>query len=164
MDAVKFEDFNALVSMEYDEQASAFCGHDYWQVTEAFRYYFDDASLNTYVEVPVGYLSDGASVPRIFWGLLPAWGAYGQAAVLHDYLCEHLTQIKNGQTVTITRKQADDAFKDACVALDVPRWKRNIMFIAIAVYVYVKNITGVEIDAKKAEYLAQNPNATATLP
>jgi hypothetical protein len=162
--AVPFEDFNALMSIEYDEAASNFCSHDYWRVTQAFRYYFDDPTLQTYVEVPVNYMSDGASVPRPFWDLLPPQGSYGQAAVLHDYLCEHLTQVKNGQTVTITRKQADVAFKDAMVALGVPRWKRNVMFIAVAVYAWVCNIKGVEIDSKKAAYLAEFPTATATLP
>lgn len=162
--AVPFEDFNAEVSLEYDEAASNYCSHDYWRTAVAFRYYFDDPSLETYVEVPANYLTDGASVPRPFWDLLPPQGAYGQAAVLHDYLCEHLTQVKNGQTVTITRKQADDAFKDACVALGVPRWKRNVMFIFVAAYAWVLNIKGVEIDAKKAAYLAAYPDATATLP
>lgn len=162
--AVPFEDFNAEVSLEYDEAASNYCSRDYWRTTVPFRYYFNDHTLQTYVEVPANYLTDGASVPRIFWNLLPPQGAYGQAAVLHDWLCEHLTIMKNGQPTSITRKEADVAFKDACIALGVPRWKRNVMFIAVAVYSWVFNIKGVEINSKKAAYLAEYPNATATLP
>jgi hypothetical protein len=161
---VAFEDFSALLSMDYDEEASNFCHHDYWQVTQAFRYYFGDKTEATYVDVPVGYLSDGASVPRFLWWLLPPQGDYGQAAVLHDYLCEHLTQTKNGQTVAITRVQADDALRNAMRDLGVPSWKRNVMFIAVAVYVKVCRIKGVDIDSKKAAYLAEYGSATATLP
>lgn len=150
-----FEDFDAIMSMTYDEAASNYCHHDYWQVTKGFRYYFNDPTKATYVDVPAGYLSDGASVPRIFWWVLPPQGDYGQAAVLHDYLCEHLTQIKDGQTVAITRVQADNALKNAMKALGVPPWKRNLMFIAVAVYVKVCRIQGVVINPRKAAYLTQ---------
>lgn len=158
-----FEDFDATMAMAYDEAASNFCHHDYWAVTEGFRYYFDDASKTTYVDVPVGYLSDGASVPRLFWWLLPPQGDYGQAAVLHDYLCEHLTQVKHGVTVPITRVQADDALRDAMVALGVPRWKRNVMFIAVAVYAKVLRISQPDIDKNKAAYLKESTLAAAVL-
>lgn len=162
--AVPFEDFNTDIALVYDEQASEFCGHDYWRTTQAFRYYFEDQTLETYVEVPANYLTDGASVPRLFWSLLPPLGAYGQAAVLHDYLCENLTVVRNGAPGVITRVQADNAFKNAMKALDVPRWKRNVMFIVVAIYVKVKGIKGVEIDSRKATYVAAHPDAIAVLP
>lgn len=38
------------------------------------------------VIVPAGFISDGASVPRIFWSLFPPVGRYFAAAVVHDYL------------------------------------------------------------------------------
>ena len=155
--AIAFADFDAEVSLEYDNAASIALNSDYWRVTQAFRYYFDDPSENTYVEIPVGYLTDGASVPRFFWDLLPPLGSYGQAAVLHDFLCENLYQIKNGEKTPITRTQADDALKDAMVALDVPRWKRNVIFIAVAVYVKLADIKGVDIAAGKAAYMAAHP-------
>jgi hypothetical protein len=30
-----------------------------------------------WLNVPAGYLTDGDSVPRVFWSLIPPWGAYG---------------------------------------------------------------------------------------
>jgi hypothetical protein len=163
MSAVQFENFDTEVGVAYDEKASVYCDHDYWRTLAAFRYYFDEAKT-TYVEIPANYLTDGASVPRPFWSLIPPMGAYGQAAILHDYLCEHLTVIKNGQVSPITRIEADDTFKDAMKVLQVPRWKRNVMFIVVAVYVKIKGIKGVDIDSKKAAYLAAFPNGDATLP
>jgi hypothetical protein len=38
------------------------------------------------VTVPRGFVTDFASVPRLFWSLVPPDGAYAHAAVVHDYL------------------------------------------------------------------------------
>jgi hypothetical protein len=38
------------------------------------------------VDVPVGFVTDFASIPRVFWSLLPTDGEYAYAAVIHDYL------------------------------------------------------------------------------
>ena len=44
------------------------------------------------IVIPKGFQTDLASVPRIFWVILPPFGAYEAAAVLHDYLCTLLKQ------------------------------------------------------------------------
>jgi hypothetical protein len=38
------------------------------------------------VEVPKGFVTDFASIPRVFWSILPADGDYTYPAILHDYL------------------------------------------------------------------------------
>jgi uncharacterized protein DUF1353 len=38
------------------------------------------------VSVPVGFVTDLTSVPRVFWSLLPRTGRYAYAAIVHDYL------------------------------------------------------------------------------
>jgi hypothetical protein len=38
------------------------------------------------VSVPVGFVTDFASIPRVFWTLLPPDGEYTYPAILHDYL------------------------------------------------------------------------------
>jgi hypothetical protein len=38
------------------------------------------------VDVPVGFVTDLASVPRIFWQFLPRDGKYTYPAIMHDYL------------------------------------------------------------------------------
>src|SRR5256885_9984018 len=38
------------------------------------------------VEVPKGFVTDLASVPRIFWSYLRPDGNYAYAAIIHDYL------------------------------------------------------------------------------
>jgi hypothetical protein len=38
------------------------------------------------VRVPVGFVTDFASIPRLFWSILPPDGKYTYPAILHDYL------------------------------------------------------------------------------
>src|ERR1700744_1617053 len=126
--------FTDALDTQYDESASKALGKDYWRVIDSFRFYLNDPA-DSYVEISSGYLTDGASVPRLFWSLLPPWGDYGQAAVVHDKLCETLTVVhaETGAIVAIDRAQADKAFKQAMEVLQVPQWKRNVMYIAVRV-------------------------------
>jgi hypothetical protein len=40
------------------------------------------------IKVPVGYITDGANIPRIFWILWPPNKTdYLPAVILHDYMC-----------------------------------------------------------------------------
>ncbi len=45
------------------------------------------------ITVPEGFTTDLASVPRLFWSLLPPTGVYERSAVLHDWLCEDLNEL-----------------------------------------------------------------------
>lgn len=76
-------------------------------------------------EVPVGFVSDFASVPRMFWWVVPPWGRYSPAAVLHDWI--YFTQIVN-------RLEADQVFRDHMGALGVSAWKRNAMYRAVRIF------------------------------
>lgn len=60
-------------------------GHYKWRVYEPFRFYLSE-DKNDVIEVPVGFVTDLATVPRIFWSLLPPDGEYAKAAIIHDYL------------------------------------------------------------------------------
>jgi len=54
------------------------------RIQEQFLYSSD--VLGFTLTIPKGFLTDGASVPRLFWNLIPPWGDYGPAAIVHDYL------------------------------------------------------------------------------
>jgi hypothetical protein len=68
------------------------------------------------IVVPRGYLSDGASVPRLFWRSFPPSGQYTGAAIVHDWLCDsHMC----------SSREAADIFDEAMIDLGVPwrtRW------------------------------------------
>lgn len=38
------------------------------------------------VRVPIGFVTDFASIPRVFWSILRPDGMYSYAAIIHDYL------------------------------------------------------------------------------
>lgn len=62
------------------------------------------------VTVPKGFVTDFASIPRIFWSVLPPDGTYAYAAVIHDYL--YWTQ-------TRPREEADHILKIAMEDFEV---------------------------------------------
>ncbi len=76
------------------------------------------------VVVPVGFISDGASIPRIAQSLIggPWSGRYSESAVIHDYLYE---------TMPITKRKADRIFLDGMKILGVIWWRRNLMYLAV---------------------------------
>lgn len=74
------------------------------------------------IEVPAGFVTDLASVPRILWMLLPPDGKYAKAAIIHDYLYDNALR---------TKAEADCIFLDGMRVLGVPKWKRNVMFGAV---------------------------------
>jgi hypothetical protein len=39
------------------------------------------------VTVPKGFASDGASAPRLFWGIVPPFKRTKKASFVHDWLC-----------------------------------------------------------------------------
>jgi uncharacterized protein DUF1353 len=56
------------------------------------------------VTVPVGFVTDFASIPRVFWSALRPDGDYGYAAIIHDYLYWEQP---------VTRAMADDILRFA---------------------------------------------------
>lgn len=105
-----------------------------WWVNEPFEYWIDD---NTFVRVEPGFITDFASVPRIFWNILPPWGKYGEAAVIHDHLYRTLGEVeslesKNGKK-HLTRWQCDLVFRRAMKDLGVAAWKRWVMWAGVRI-------------------------------
>lgn len=156
-----FRGFNVETSVKYAAHASQVLGKDHWAVCDGFYYYLRYKDSVAWVYVPRGYLTDGASVPRIFWNLIPPWGKYGQAAIVHDYLCEFLSITVNGLPVRITREQADDILCEAMGVLEVPWWPREPMHMAVASYRVLARIsepTSIPLRRQlEAEWLAENP-------
>ena len=110
----------------------------YWRVHQSFCYILDDLVTGEwYVYVPALTRTDFASVPRLFWSVLPPYGEYTQAAVLHDYLyqqSEVLSRRGEPRTKKINRKECDQIFLESMEVLKVPRWKRKIMYWAVRLF------------------------------
>lgn len=90
----------------------------------------------TFITVPSGFVSDFASMPWAARRILPSFGPWARAAVLHDYL--YLTKGEGGRW---TRKQADDMFAEAMAAIARERsdgepsaWKRSLIHRAVRAF------------------------------
>jgi len=94
----------------------------HWVVRKPFTYYIGEENSDSFVIVPAGFITDFASVPRIFWRLVPRWGKYGTAAVLHDYLywCQKYT-----------RKRSDEIFLEAMLVLGTKKSTAKNMYRAV---------------------------------
>ena len=71
------------------------------------------------VEVPVGFVTDLASIPRAFWSFLPTDGEYVFAAIVHDYL--YWMQCRS-------REASDSIFKFAMTDLGVSSVTTNLIY------------------------------------
>jgi hypothetical protein len=107
MDFTTFKDQLMVVSI--DERR--------WKLLHEFHY--------KHLTVPKGFITDFASTPQLFWNILPPWGRYGKAAVIHDYLYQNAGRIDHK---IYTRKYADVMFRNAMKELGVKRWKRFVMY------------------------------------
>ncbi len=53
-----------------------------WVLVEPFAYDVGELGSGDTIEVRRGFMTDFASIPRLFWIALPKWGKYGNAAVI----------------------------------------------------------------------------------
>ncbi|MGL5447432.1 MAG: DUF1353 domain-containing protein [Rhabdaerophilum sp.] len=106
-----------------------------WRLEEPLQYEIGALGSGALIIVPKGFETDGASIPRLLQGILPAWGRWSRAAIIHDYLCRAIDQASpvgvRGWGIVGQRKQADDIFHEAMIVSDVPRPLAFIMWAAV---------------------------------
>jgi hypothetical protein len=91
----------------------------------------DELGSGRIVWVPEGFTSDGASVPRAFWAVVPPHGHRGvRAAFLHDY---GIDRIKRGDPHPHmpTRLAADRQYYLALLACGVGPTMARTMFLSV---------------------------------
>ena len=140
-----FTRFSAIEQLSYDKVTSKLYNRDYWKVGEGYRYYIGFKGSNRYVDIPTGFRTDGATIPRALWWLLPPLGEYSQATTLHDYLCNtyKVTEVINGiaTEVAVTRKEIDSILAEAMKVLEVKAWKQFLINCGVDTYRVVTNPT-----------------------
>jgi hypothetical protein len=82
--------------------------------------------------VPLGFVTDFATVPRFLHWLVLPYGAYTRAAVLHDYLIEERINHPDPR-MRVTSRDTDGIFRRVMADLGVPWAKRWIMWAAVRV-------------------------------
>lgn len=96
-------------------------GRTFTLLTE-FDYEIGDLGSGRTIRVPVGFVTDFASIPRVFWNILPPWGKYGKAAVLHDW---------NYKKQEFSRAFCDDILDESMAALGVGWLTRHVIWLGV---------------------------------
>lgn len=140
-----FTRFSVIQQLQFDKVNSLKYNKDLWKLIPGFRYYIGVENSNNYVDVPTGFITDGATIPRWLWWLLPPLGEYSQATTLHDYLCRtySITTINN-EVVTekeITRKQVDLILEESLKVLETAPWKIKCIMLGVTLYRVIFNPT-----------------------
>lgn len=89
-----------------------------WMLLEPVVYHGETETFT----VPAGYVTDFATVPRIAVWLIPRFGAYTMAAILHDWL---LTDSE------VSSVDADNLFRRVLRELKVPPVRRTLMWVGV---------------------------------
>lgn len=96
------------------------------RLTHYFRYLSDYGV----VTVPSGFVTDGASIPRVFWNIMGPQGQWFYAAIIHDFLYS----VHSNTRFRATRLEADEIFLDAMKDLGVPWLKRHTIYRAVRLF------------------------------
>lgn len=89
-------------------------------VTRPYAYMQEIRGVNVVVEIPLGFVTDFASIPSFFYFIVQPFGRHAPAAVLHDYL------YAVGQKKA--RKLADMLFLHSMREAGVPKLRRLLMY------------------------------------
>lgn len=96
-----------------------------WVLMEPFSYDVGHESSGDTVHVPPKFMTDFASVPRLFWIVFPQWGKYGNAAVIHDW---------GYWSKERSKEKTDLLFLEGMKVLGVGAFTRNVLYLGVHVF------------------------------
>lgn len=108
-----------------------------WRLEQPLIYEVGSLGSGRKIIVPPGFITDGASIPQYLWSMLPPWGTYSRAAVIHDYL---LMQLKFGtpHLEGPDRKTCDKVFWEAMGVCGTPYLIHLILYTGVRIYGWSK--------------------------
>lgn len=98
-------------------------GRTFTLLTE-FAYEIGELGSGRFIRVPAGFATDFASIPQLFWNILPPWGKYGKAAVLHDW---------NYKRQEFSRAFCDAILDESMEALGVSKLTRKVIWWGVRI-------------------------------
>lgn len=150
-----FTQFDGKLNISYSHEASDILGRDYWLVEKGFTYYLGHHGSSRFVVVPAGFLSDGASVPKILQFLVSTMGRHSQAAVLHDFLTEDYSILvrdhpdKEPYRLFVNRRTIDKIFYESLEVLKVPWIQRVLIRAGVDFYRFFKRPSAPTLNKDK---------------
>lgn len=96
-----------------------------WELRDDLSYDVGYEGSPERIAVPAGFITDFASIPRLFWPVIGhPMGRYAQAAVIHDWMYAD----------DYDRSYADSVFLEAMGVLGVGWVRRHIMWLAVRLF------------------------------
>lgn len=100
-------------------------------VSSEIRYW--SKLLGMWIVIPVGFLTDLASVPRVPFAYWLVGGKANAAAVVHDFLCKYKI---------VPREKADAVFLEVAEITKVVAWRRKTMHAGVRAYAIITGKDG----------------------
>ena len=108
----------------------------WWEIASEFTYSLNSREV---VNVPAKFVTDFASIPRIFWNFFPPAGTYGKGAVIHDWLYQYqgISSSFGGDDSLsyihhlTSRYEADNIFMETMRATHVKWSTRWILYLGV---------------------------------
>lgn len=105
-----------------------------WRLEQPLVYEVGEEGSGREILVHRLFETDGASIPRLFQSLLPTWGRYSRAAVIHDYLYNELRPGGTPHPEARDRRSADAVFREAMEVSGVGLITRWVMWAAVRAF------------------------------
>jgi hypothetical protein len=102
----------------------------HWKVIVPFECDLELDGRQAKISVAAGFVTDFATIPRIFWSIAPPEDAYSEAACVHDYLYA-CSGVLPGISPSLSREECDQVLLVGMQALGVPYWKREPIYKAV---------------------------------
>lgn len=91
-----------------------------------------EAADGTRYFIPVGFQTDGGSVPRPFWAIYPPFGEDDEPAfILHDRVYQYAEMYAGSDRGHLSRGQADGLLREASEALGYRRSGAATIWLAV---------------------------------
>lgn len=117
--------------------------HLEWLNNRMLVVFLNPISING-VNIPKGFITDGATIPKLFWNILSPFGRYFKSCALHDYVClmaklhnNSATDAKLGIKIAIEyRKCADTLLSLSMKRQKIGWFKRATIMSAVRTYTF----------------------------
>lgn len=130
-----FTRFSAEEQLVFQRALSRAVGVALYSTLPGFRYYIGSEDSGRYVDVETGFITDGATIPRFLWWLLPPVEEYTQCTTLHDKLCTtyYIIELRDGveHKVPVTRKVIDGILKESMDVMEITPWKKQAIMLGV---------------------------------
>lgn len=96
------------------------------------------------IPIPKGFITDGATIPKLFWNILSPFGRFFKSCALHDYICL-MAKLKNNEApnlkeginiATQYRKRADTLLSLSMKKQGIKLWRRLLIMANVRAYTF----------------------------